>query len=447
MNRSATARLAVCALAALHASAMGAQIIPPAPAATSNAPSPDSAPVLLSVFEVSSDRDTGYVASSAMSGTRTNEKLENLPNSISVMTQEFLQDMAINNYFDAVEFATDAENIVNAQGVTGAAVGNRSGNQISVRGLSVARQLRDGFPWYMPADVFNTERIEMSRGPGGLAYGDVDASGIINIVSKRATFQRRGNAQVRYDNFGTQRYSLDFNLPLADRLGFRFNSIRSEVEQRKQRRERDLEGFAGALRWEPFRDHRTQIDAMFEQGRNSNGLSHQRFTDHRIAYVPGTGTNALDANPNLAGVQTNGVGMKRIQATGNTHAMADIRGTIYNLQSTATTIYRMSATIEAAAAVSANDPQNPLLYPLISIPTSIIPEWEDWGGPDNRQDSKYRAGLVELKHSFRNGLNFLVAYCGQKDDGQRRQTVAASANILGGGGGRAPPTHGAAGRR
>ena len=49
-------------------------------------------PVQLSPFEVNSDKDIGYAASTAMSGTRTNEKLENLPNSISVMTQEFIQD-------------------------------------------------------------------------------------------------------------------------------------------------------------------------------------------------------------------------------------------------------------------------------------------------------------------------------------------------------------------
>jgi outer membrane receptor protein involved in Fe transport len=162
-------------------------------------------PIKLSVFEVSSERDNGYAASTAMTGTRTNEKLENLPNSISVMTQELLQDLAFNNYFDAVDFAMSTENIANDQGTIGAVVNNRGGNQVSIRGLASFRQLRDGFPWYLAADVFNTERIEFSRGPSGLAYGDVDAGGTINIASKRASFQTRGSVQVRYDNFGTQR--------------------------------------------------------------------------------------------------------------------------------------------------------------------------------------------------------------------------------------------------
>ena len=49
--------------------------------------------MVLSPFEVNSGEDKGYAASSALAGTRTNEKLENLPNSISVMTQEFLQEV------------------------------------------------------------------------------------------------------------------------------------------------------------------------------------------------------------------------------------------------------------------------------------------------------------------------------------------------------------------
>ncbi|MFM8620254.1 MAG: hypothetical protein ACKOE8_16185, partial [Opitutaceae bacterium] len=109
-----------------------AQVAPPP---TTPAPAAGD-PVKLSVFEVSSERDTGYAASTAMTGTRTNEKLENLPNSISVMTQELLQDLAFNNYFDAVDFGMSTENQFNDQGTIGAVVGNRSGNQVNIRGLA-----------------------------------------------------------------------------------------------------------------------------------------------------------------------------------------------------------------------------------------------------------------------------------------------------------------------
>ncbi|HUR59772.1 MAG TPA: TonB-dependent receptor plug domain-containing protein, partial [Opitutaceae bacterium] len=195
------------AVALTFATAVSAQTTPSAPATTPAS----GTPVELSPFEVSTTKDIGYASPTAMSGTRTNELLENLPNAISVLNQDFLQDIGANNFFDAVEFMPGAENILNDQGTRGAPQGARSGNQISFRGVQTFRQLRDGFVWYVPQDLFNTERIEVSRGPAGVAYGDVDTGGIINVGTKRALERDAYSAQVRYDTFGTRRYSIDFN--------------------------------------------------------------------------------------------------------------------------------------------------------------------------------------------------------------------------------------------
>lgn len=410
-----------CLLLGLPARAQVAA--PPAPAAVD--------PIKLSVFEVSSDKDTGYAASTAMTGTRTNELLANLPNSISVMTQELLQDLAFNNYFDAVDFAMSTENQFNDQGTVGALVNSRSGNQVNIRGLSSIRQLRDGFPWYLAADVFNTERIEFSRGPSGLAFGDVDAGGTINIASKRASFQRRGSVQVRYDNFGTQRYSLDFNQPIVPgRLAVRVNAIKSEVENFKQRMGRDLEGYAGSLRWQPFTHRRTQIDAAYETGNTTYHLGHLGPGDYRAAYVYGTGTSALDADPLRPGLQTNGVGMTQIRpATSLTHALVDVGGVINNWQSTAENTFRITFTQTGAAATSATDPQNPLRYVNRRVPESIIPLSQDWGGPDTKHNAKYFAYTVELKHAFSDNLHALVAHNAQVDETIRKQAFSSLTGI------------------
>jgi outer membrane receptor protein involved in Fe transport len=425
--------LALFSIAAASSSALAQTAAKPAAPSSSAAVSNAGEPVTLSIFEVSGDKDLGYAASTALSGTRTNEKLENLPNSISVMTQEFLQDLALNSYFDAVDFAMNAENIANDLGTVGAAVGNRGGNQVNIRGLASVRQLRDGFPWYLSADAFNTERIEFGRGPGGLAYGDVDAGGSINIASKRATFQRRGSAQIRYDNFGTQRYSVDLSQPLVPgKLGARFNAIKSEVEMFKQRMGRDLEAYAGAVRWEPFKHRRTQIDIFGETGNTTYHLGHLGPTDSRIAYIPGTGTSALDADPNRAGVQVNGVGMQQLRAPAAVaHAIVDVGGVINNWQSTATNTFRITTTNTAAAATSATDPQNPLRYPLRRIPEGIIPLSEDWAGPDNKMASKYHAYTVELKHAFGERLSALIAHNGQIDETVRKQTYSSLASVGG----------------
>lgn len=423
-----TARVALlCAAFALFARA---QTIAPSASPSSGTAAKDDA-VVLSPFEVTSDDDKGYAASSALAGTRTNEKLANLPNSISVLTADFMSDLALNDFFGAVEFAIGAENIFNDTGTVGAPVGSRSGNQISFRGIPSIRQLRDGFPWFLPEDAYNTERIEFARGPGGLAYGDVDPTGIINISTKRATFRRRASATVRYDNFGTQRYSVDINQPLLPRLGVRFNAINSEVEQFRQRASRDWRGWAGALRWEPFKDGRTRLDVNFETGHTRNNQSTLHLNDAIKAYVRGSGTNAIDADPVAPGTQVNGVGMRQIApATGNVHVYLDMSGTLYDMKSTTTTTFRNSVVVTGATVATGTDPQNPIRYPLTTIPFSIIPEGEDWAGPDNRHDTDFHAYNLELSHSLGEHLRLLIAHNGQVDDTTRIQTYS-SASALG----------------
>lgn len=382
------------------------------------APPPSDETIQLSVFEVTGEKDLGYASSDVMTGTRTNEKLENLPNSISVMTQDFLQDLAVNDFLDAVEFATNAENIHNDSGTRGAVVGARSGNQISFRGMASIRQLRDGFPWYMPQDIYNTERIEFSRGPGGLAFGDVDVGGIINISTKRANSRRNAAAQVRFDDWGSRRFSLDVNQPLGKSgVAVRFNVIDAENESWRQRSGAEFRGYAGAVRWEPFKDHRTVVNLTYEYGDQLQGFSHVRLDDQTLAYVRGTGSVDLDADATRAGVQTNGVGMAQFApATGNLHHFKLIDGRIYNLQSTAANVFRRSLVQVGAAVATGTDPVNPLRYPIIGVSESIVPRGQDWGGPDNTLNSKFHAYTVELQHRFTDRISVLFSHNGQKDD-------------------------------
>jgi len=387
-------------------------------------PVAQAAPVALSPFEVSGTEDKGYAASSALSGTRTNEKLANLPNSISVFTSDLMSDLALTDFFGAVDFAVGAENQYNDQGTIGAPVGSRSGNQINFRGIPSIRQLRDGYPWFLPQDAFNIERIEFARGPGGLAYGDVDPAGIIHISTKRATFQRRATVSTRYDNFGTQRYAVDLQQPLLPRLGVRFNALASEVEQFRQRNNRNHHGYAGAIRWEPFDHRRTRIDATIEVGRTTYQLGHLQLNDYITPYIRDSGTNAADADPVRSGLQVNGVGMRRIAAPGAAHVYLDIGGTLYDMQSTDTVTFRNSATLTGAA--SPTDPQNPALVPLLPVSYTVTPFGHDWGGPDNRADSRFLAHTVELSHAFSDRLRVLVSFNGQKDDTSRPQTYSAA---------------------
>src|SRR5687768_3162940 len=95
-NASRSRSLLLLLATAAYASAQVVSPTPTARPATPAAATQDT--VQLSPFQVSEEKDIGYASPTAMSGTRTNELLENLPNAISVLNKDLLQDIAANNF-------------------------------------------------------------------------------------------------------------------------------------------------------------------------------------------------------------------------------------------------------------------------------------------------------------------------------------------------------------
>jgi outer membrane receptor for ferric coprogen and ferric-rhodotorulic acid len=409
----------------------------PAPSAAPGAARPAAGqdePVTLTPFEVTAASDVGYESSTAMSGTRTNESLANLPNSISVLNSEFMADLGITDFFQAMEFAVGAENVYNDNMQVGAAIGARSGNRINFRGLPSGRQLKDGFPTYAPVDTYNLERMEISRGAGGISYGDTDATGTINTGSKRARFRDSYDVQARYDDRGSQRLTADLNRVLVDKtLALRLNLINSDLEGWHENTARNMRGWAGAVRYQPFKHGNTVIDATHESGRLLSFISHTALVDLTTAYVRGSGTNAQDADPVRAGTQANGVGMLRLSGNSTLASTTQmfIRGSLYNLATPGTTAafpaYRVSTLIQGAGATNATDPQNPNRLPFLPTQNPQFPLEQDWAGPDTRVRYVNHSTNLSLQHSFSRDTRVWLAYNRQKEFTD--QSLTRNANI------------------
>ncbi len=64
-----------------------------------------------------------------------------------------------------------------------------------------------------PFNFNNIERIEILRGPQGTLYGRNAYSGVVNIVTKKATNQTSGQVSLNFGNYGLQRYNVSLSLP------------------------------------------------------------------------------------------------------------------------------------------------------------------------------------------------------------------------------------------
>ena len=180
----------------------------------------------LSPFQVVADTK-GYYSSNTMSGTRLNSKIEDLGQSITVMTKEQMSDFAmldINDVFDYMastegtgsysSFTTDRTGAVtdnvsldpnNANRVRGIGNANIAFNNIAVSGR-------------VAIDPLWIDALEVSRGPNANIFGLGNPAGTVNQVAAMANLSRDfARVEVRGDSYEGYRGSLDVNRVLVPR--------------------------------------------------------------------------------------------------------------------------------------------------------------------------------------------------------------------------------------
>ncbi len=208
------------------------------------APSQASGEVIeLSPFMVDAGKDNGYAALETTSGTRMRSSLRDIAAPLSVLTPAFLEDLAATSPADALIFTPSVDTVEGDPTRNNGFLRFGDGQPLAIRGFvnnegSVAAS-NDYFKAFVPTDVYNNERITLSRGPNSLLFGVGGADGVIESTTKRARFdQRITQLQFRYDTWDSRRVSLDHNeILLREKLALRLNAL---LDQKREFR--DFEG-------------------------------------------------------------------------------------------------------------------------------------------------------------------------------------------------------------
>lgn len=203
-------------------------------------------------FEVRSEKDEGYLAQNTASGSRLNTSLKDTASPISVFTQEFLSDIG------ATDIAALSEYTVNTERLNGFVGDVANGNEFSggtadlrVRGLPSTRMV-NFFSRNGEVDAYNTERIELSRGPNALLFGLGGAGGAFNTTTKKADLRRTlRNATIRGGDYGAMRFSLDVNQPIVPgKAALRINALDDTKDSWRPHEGKDNRRLALAGRWQ-----------------------------------------------------------------------------------------------------------------------------------------------------------------------------------------------------
>ena len=152
------------------------------------------APIILSEFRVDSSRDRGYMAANAITGTRLNMSIKQLPSAVEVVTREFIDDIGAVDVKEALQYSAGivqdqfqpSTNFLFSPSGTGQQTGalSRDSPALNIRGFNTRSLLRSGFRQDTVTDVINVDRQEIARGPQALLYGVAALGGVVNITPR-----------------------------------------------------------------------------------------------------------------------------------------------------------------------------------------------------------------------------------------------------------------------
>ena len=255
-------------------------IVPNAPRATAAAPAlarptPDAVEaakaVMLSPFEVSTDRDRGYQAQTTLAGSRLNSNLKDVASPTSAFTETFLRDLGLTNLEELAPYMLSTELNFNEDIGTARLAGNTGNTESSrstrVRGLSGGTVSVNFFK--SPGvrfDAFNTDRIDQSRGPNAVLFGVGNPGGIVNVSTKRAILNdARGALAVTARSYGGRRGELDLNQPIVrDRLAVRLATAKEETHTWRDFEYDKSDRYYATLKWRPTA--KTELNVDIEKG-------------------------------------------------------------------------------------------------------------------------------------------------------------------------------------
>lgn len=188
-------------------------------AVAADAPRPGREPATqLETIEVTGKVDYRYVQKTTATATRTDTDLLDVPQAVTVITQDLIQDLGIQGMADAVRYVPGIS-VTQGEGNRDGLVfrGNSSTADLFVDGL------RDDMQYYR--DTYNIERIEAFKGPNAMIFGRGSPGGLLNRVTKVPGWDPSRELGVQVGSWDKRRLTADINQPLNDQAAFRVTGV------------------------------------------------------------------------------------------------------------------------------------------------------------------------------------------------------------------------------
>ena len=192
--------LIACACFALGAQAASAQTAPAAAMAGKDV-------VELPTFTINEQQANPYVSKQALSGTRVAMAIADIPQTVSVVTSEFIKDTMSQRMLDAAKYVTP---VVESTLPVG-------GDRYTIRGFQVSHEFIDGMVisgedgYSMSIAPYNIDRIEIIKGPNAILVPGGAPGGQFNPITKSPIMKDQQSTTLELAQYIGNAISTDIN--------------------------------------------------------------------------------------------------------------------------------------------------------------------------------------------------------------------------------------------
>ena len=178
------------------------------------------------------DPEAGTLDKIVVTAQKREEALQDVPVVVTALSSQALNDAGVRDVKDLQTLvpgltvtSTQSEALTTARIRGIGTVGDNAGLESSV-GIVIdgVYRPRNGVGF---GDLGELDRIEVLKGPQGTLFGKNTSAGVINVVTKRPTYQQTAEAELTVGNYGALGGSLSYSQGIGDIAAFRvFGAMR-----------------------------------------------------------------------------------------------------------------------------------------------------------------------------------------------------------------------------
>ena len=220
-----------------------------------------------------------YTSQTTRTATRTDTLLRDVPQAVTVVTQELIRDQAMNSLTDALRYVPGM-GVAQGEGNRDTPVfrGNSSTADMFIDGM------RDDVQYIR--DLYNIEQVEVLKGPNSMIFGRGGSGGVLNRVTKQANWYDHRELSLQAGEDERRRGTVDFGHGINPSMAFRLTGLYEKSGSYRDGVELERSGFNPTL--------------ALRLGDNTLAtVGYEHFADDRVADrgVPSHQGRPVDTDP------------------------------------------------------------------------------------------------------------------------------------------------------